>query len=221
MKNRQILVSPSILSADFANLQRDVEKIEKAGADWVHVDVMDGHFVPNITIGAPVVKSLRKVTQLPLDVHLMIDNPQKYVADFAKAGADFITIHQEAPCSSVSETIDMIKSYGVKAGVSIKPNTPAEDIEYLLEKLDLILVMTVEPGFGGQSFMYECLPKIEKIRFMLEKRNLSNVFVEVDGGINANTAAEVVKAGANVLVAGSYIYNADNMQQSISSLKNI
>lgn len=221
MKNRQILVSPSILSADFANLQRDVEKIEKAGADWVHVDVMDGHFVPNITIGAPVVKSLRKVTQLPLDVHLMIDNPQKYVADFAKAGADFITIHQEAPCSSVSETIDMIKSYGVKAGVSIKPNTPAEDIEYLLEKLDLILVMTVEPGFGGQSFMYECLPKIEKIRFMLEKRNLSNVFVEVDGGINANTAAEVVKAGANVLVAGSYIYNADNIQQSISSLKNI
>jgi len=221
---KNILVAPSILSADFANLEKDIQKIEKAGADWVHIDVMDGRFVPNITIGAPVVKSIRKVTKLPFDVHLMIVEPIKYIEDFAKAGADFITVHTEAcvdgKCvNNLDETINLIKSLGVKVGVSIKPNTSVEELERVIKKVDLVLIMTVEPGFGGQKFMNHCLPKISQVKEMANKANLKDFFIQVDGGINAETAKLATDAGANVLVAGNYVYKADNIQMAIKSLK--
>lgn len=214
-----IIVAPSILSADFANLERDIIKIEKAGADWVHVDVMDGRFVPNITIGAPVVKSIRKTTKMPFDVHLMIVEPIKYVKDFVKAGSDFITIHAEACENNFEETIDLIKSFGVKAGVSVKPNTPIETIKNVLYKLDLVLIMTVEPGFGGQKFIMDCLPKISEVKELTAKENLNHVYIEVDGGINAETAKLAISAGANALVAGNYVYGADDMQKAIEALR--
>lgn len=209
----KVIVSPSILSADFANLERDIKLVENAGADWIHIDVMDGHFVPNITIGVPVVKSLKQVTNLPLDVHLMIENPQKYIEAFAKAGADIITFHYEA-VDDVNSIIDLIKSFGVKAGMSIKPKTFPEVILPFLKKLDLVLVMTVEPGFGGQKFMHGCA---EKIPFI--KRNaLDNLIIQVDGGINAETAEICTQFGANSLVAGNYIYKSENVEQAIKSL---
>lgn len=208
------LVAPSILSADFANLSSEIAKIEQAGADWVHVDVMDGHFVPNITIGAPVVKSLRQATSLPLDVHLMIENPEKYIKDFAEAGSDIITIHQEA-VEDLPSIINKIKAFGVKTGVSIKPNTPPEAVFEVLGIVDMVLVMSVEPGFGGQSFMESSLPKIQALR---EKAPL--LYIEVDGGINPQTAKLVKDAGANVLVAGSSVYNSADIKMAIKSLKN-
>jgi len=217
MKN--IIIAPSILSADFANLEKDIIKIEKAGADWVHVDVMDGRFVPNITIGAPVVKSIRKTTKMPFDVHLMIIEPIKYVEDFAKAGSNFITIHAEACEKNLEETIDLIKSFGIKAGVSIKPKTPVEVIKKVLHKLDLVLIMTVEPGFGGQNFIKECLPKISELRELIKKENLGNIYIEVDGGINDETAKLAISAGANALVAGNYIYKAEDMHKAIKALR--
>ena len=217
MKN--IIVAPSILSADFANLERDIKKIEHAGADWVHVDVMDGRFVPNITIGAPVVKSIRNTTKMPFDVHLMIVEPIKYIEDFAKAGSDFITIHAEACEDNLEETIDLIKSFGIKAGVSVKPNTPVEIIKKVLHKVDLVLIMTVEPGFGGQSFIMDCLTKISEVRELIEKENLGHIYIEVDGGINAETAKLATSAGANALVAGNYVYNADDMPKAVESLR--
>jgi len=210
----KILIAPSILSADFANLQEDILRVEKAGADWIHIDVMDGHFVPNLTIGAPVVKSLRKITKLPFDVHLMIENPWKYIEDFAKAGADIITVHQEACKDNLSEVIAQIKSYGVKAGVSIKPNTSVDAIKYVLKDVDLVLVMSVEPGFGGQSFLANSLAKIKEIRSLFP-----DLDIEVDGGINAETAKLVIEAGANVLVAGSSVYGAKDIAFAISELR--
>ena len=217
MKN--IIVAPSILSADFANLERDIKKIEHAGADWVHVDVMDGRFVPNITIGAPVVKSIRKITKMPFDVHLMIIEPIKYVEDFAKAGSDFITIHAEACENNLEETIDLIKSFRIKAGVSIKPKTSVDVIKKILHKIDLVLIMTVEPGFGGQSFIMDCLPKISEVKKLIEKENLGHIYIEVDGGINAETAKLATSAGANALVAGNYVYNAKDMPKAIEALR--
>lgn len=217
MKN--IIIAPSILSADFANLEKDIKKIESAGADWVHVDVMDGRFVPNITIGAPVVKSVRKTTKMPFDVHLMIVEPIKYVEDFAKAGADFITVHAEACEDNLEETVDLIKSFGCKAGVSIKPKTSVDLIKNILHKLDLVLIMTVEPGFGGQNFIMDCLPKISVVKKLLEKEKLEHIYIEVDGGINAETAKLAVAAGANVLVAGNYVYKAEDIKKAIISLK--
>ena len=208
---KDILIAPSILSADFANLERDIKKVENAGASWIHVDVMDGHFVPNITIGAPVVKSLRKVTDLPLDVHLMIENPEKYIEDFAKAGADILTVHYEA-VKNPKEVLKQTRDYNMKAGISIKPKTPANVLDGLYDYIDLILVMTVEPGFGGQSFMPDCAEKLNHYK------NLKDIYLEVDGGINDKTAKTVKQNGANVLVAGNYIYKADNIKEAINSL---
>ncbi len=212
----KIIISPSILSADFANLERDIKKVENAGADWIHVDVMDGHFVPNITIGAPVVKSLRPVTNLTLDVHLMIENPEKYIEDFIKAGADIITFHYEAVLpENISDLITRIKEKGVKAGLSIKPKTSPEDILKYLPELDMLLVMTVEPGFGGQKFMQDCAEKIKTIK----KHAPENLIIQVDGGINNKTAKICTNYGATSLVAGNYIYKSDDIKQAIKSLK--
>ena len=201
-------IAPSILSADFANLERDIHNIEENGADWVHVDVMDGIFVPNISIGIPVVKALRPVTDLPLDVHLMIDRPIRYVEDFVKAGADWLTIHLEADQpQNILEALDKIRALGCKAALSLKPKTPAEAAIAYLEKCDMIVVMTVEPGFGGQKFMADQMPKVKKLRQMLDKVN-PGCIIEVDGGVDANTHAVCKENGAEVLVAGSAYFKA-------------
>lgn len=209
-----IYVSPSILSADFANLERDIKLIEDGGADWVHVDVMDGHFVPNITIGVPVVASIRKVTKLPLDVHLMIENPEKYVEPFVKAGADILTFHYECG-TDIKKTIDLIKSFGIKVGLSIKPKTTPDVVFPYLKDLDLLLVMTVEPGFGGQKFMQDCADKIPVIK----EKAPENLIIQVDGGINAETARICTLYGANSLVAGNYIYKSADIKSAIKSLR--
>ena len=212
----KVIISPSILSSDFANLGRDIRLLEKSGADWIHIDVMDGHFVPNLTIGAPVVKSIRKVTQMPFDVHLMIENPKKYIEDFANAGADIITFHYEAVSrSEIIELSKYIRSFGIKSGISIKPKTNPEDILEYLPYLDLLLVMTVEPGFGGQKFIKECAAKLLRIKSF----GIENLILQVDGGINQDTARVCIEMGANSLVAGSYIFNSNNFEQAINSLR--
>lgn len=210
-----IIISPSILSADFANLEQDIDLVKKAGAEWLHIDVMDGHFVPNITIGVPVVKSLRKVTDLFLDVHLMIENPDKFIKPFAEAGSDLITFHYEA-AKNPSEVIAMIHDFGIKAGISIKPNTKPEDIFPYLNSVDLVLVMTVEPGFGGQSFIHECASKIPVIK----ENSPETLIIQVDGGINNVTSKICTSLGASSLVAGSYIFNSDNIDKAVQSLLN-
>lgn len=202
---RKKLIAPSILSADFANLQLELERLHLAGADLAHVDVMDGHFVPNLTIGAPVVKSIKKISRLPLDVHLMIEKPEKYIPDFIKAGADWITIHVEST-DQVEECLKTIRSAKVKAGITLRPGTPIEKILPYLEMVDLVLVMTVEPGFGGQSFMKDQVSKISRLRKEIDTRKLS-VLIEVDGGVNEQTIAHL--ADADILVAGSYIFKQD------------
>lgn len=211
------LIAPSILSADFANLERDVRMAEEGGADWLHVDVMDGHFVPNITIGPVVVEHLRKVTKLPLDVHLMIENPDRYVQDFRHAGADIISVHQEA-CIHLHRTLHFIRSTGAKAGVVLNPATSHESLQYVLDDVDLILVMSVNPGFGGQEFIKSSVQKIQAISKMIGSRK---IVIEVDGGVNDSTGQQVVSAGANVLVAGSYIFGAADMKKNIVKLKNL
>ena len=210
-----IIISPSILSADFANLERDIKLVEQAGADWLHIDVMDGHFVPNITIGVPVVKSIKKVTSLPLDVHLMIENPENYISAFKDAGADIITFHYEAASDKVLEIAQKIKNLGLKAGLSIKPKTKAGEIFEFLPYLDMVLVMTVEPGFGGQSFMHDCAQKITEIRQVAP----STLIIQVDGGINNVTGHVCTSLGANSLVAGNYIYGHNDPAQAIQALK--
>jgi ribulose-phosphate 3-epimerase len=211
---KQFLIAPSILSADFGNLANEIRKVQLAGADWIHVDVMDGNFVPNLTIGAPVVKSLKPVTHLPFDVHLMIERPERYVQDFARAGADFLTIHVEATADPAS-VLKQIRGLNVQPGITLRPSTPVERIFPFLPLVDLVLVMTVEPGFGGQSFMRDQVMKISAIRRELARIG-HTALIEVDGGINAQTAAECREA--DVLVAGSFIFHGD-AEANILSLK--
>ena len=212
-----IFVSPSLLSSDFSRLGEEAAVCKNAGADMIHIDVMDGHFVPNITLGAPIVKSLRKCSDLCFDVHLMISDPIKYIPDFIKAGADIITVHAESD-GSTEEAVDMINAAGIKAGVAIKPKTPASEVFPYLDKLSMVLVMTVEPGFGGQSFMTDMMPKIREIRAEAEKRGL-RLDIEVDGGITDKTLPVAYEAGANVFVAGSYFFGASDRKAAVNAMR--
>lgn len=212
-------IAPSILAADFANLERDIRNIEENGADFVHVDIMDGIFVPNISIGIPVVKAIRPVTKLPLDVHLMIDRPVRYVEEFVKAGADFVTIHIEADQpQNTLEALDKIHAMGCKAGIVLKPKTPVEAAVPYLEKCDMVLVMTVEPGFGGQSFMADQMPKVAQLKEWLDSIN-PDCLIEVDGGVDSKTHALCKEAGANVLVAGSAYFKATDRTQFVKLIQ--
>ncbi|MBI5663711.1 MAG: ribulose-phosphate 3-epimerase [Nitrospirae bacterium] len=212
-----VKIAPSILSADFSRLGEEVISAEKAGADLVHVDVMDGHFVPNITIGPLVVKAVKKVVSIPLDVHLMIEDPDKYVRDFADSGADIITVHQEA-CIHLHRTIQNIKECGVKAAVSINPATPVSTIEIVLPYVDMVLIMSVNPGFGGQKFIPEALAKIRQLKDIISRNNYK-AEIEVDGGVNIDNVAEVVKAGADIVVMGSAFYNSDNYTDTVKAVR--
>ena len=213
-----IKISPSILSADFSHLAEQVREAEDAGVDYIHVDVMDGHFVPNITIGPLIVKALRPITKLPLDVHLMIENPERYIEDFSKAGADIITVHQET-CPHLHRTIQQIHDLDIRAGVSINPSTPVSTLDEIIAEVDLVLVMSVNPGFGGQSYISACTSKIQKLRAMLDICG-SSADLEVDGGVNVNTVSEVIGAGANAFVAGSAVFNdKQSVAENVSLLR--
>ncbi|GIN61485.1 ribulose-phosphate 3-epimerase [Robertmurraya siralis] len=212
-----VKIAPSILSADFSKLGEEIKDVENGGADYIHVDVMDGHFVPNITIGPLIVEAIRPVTSLPLDVHLMIENPDQYVEAFARAGADFLTVHVEAS-RHLHRTIQNIKSCGVKAGVVLNPATSIETIKPIIDDVDIVLLMTVNPGFGGQKFIHSVLPKIKEVRDLVRARGLETE-IEVDGGVNEETAKLCIDAGANVLVAGSAIYNKSDRKQAIEGLR--
>ncbi|WP_295533143.1 ribulose-phosphate 3-epimerase [Synechococcus sp. UW140] len=218
MPKKSLVIAPSILSADFSRLGDDVRAVDQAGADWIHVDVMDGRFVPNITIGPLVVEALRPVTSKPLDVHLMIVEPEKYVADFAKAGADHIYVQVEA-CPHLHRNLGQIRDLGCKAGAVLNPGTPLSSLEYCLELCDLVLIMSVNPGFGGQSFIPSAVNKVRALRQMCNERGL-DPWIEVDGGIKANNAWQVIEAGANALVAGSAIFNTDNYAEAITNIRN-
>ncbi len=212
-----IKIAPSILSADFSRLGQEVRAVEEAGADYIHIDVMDGHFVPNITIGPLVVKAVKKVTKLPLDVHLMISDPDKFIDMFAEAGADILTIHAEA-VTHLHRTLHYIRQKGMSPSVSLNPATPVEVLEYILGDLDMVLIMTVNPGFEGQAFISSMLPKIKKLRKIVEDRGL-RVDIEVDGGIGPHTISQVALAGANIFVAGSAIFYSDNYANTISLMR--
>lgn len=212
-----VKIAPSILSADFSKLGEEIKDVERGGADYIHVDVMDGHFVPNITIGPLIVEAIRPVTKLPLDVHLMIENPDQYIEAFAKAGADYLTVHVEA-CRHLHRTISYIKSFGVKAGVVLNPATPVETIQHIIEDVDMVLFMTVNPGFGGQAFIPSVLPKIRQLKELIDAKGL-DVEIEVDGGVNAETAKLCIDAGANVLVAGSAVYNQADRGKAIAEIR--
>lgn len=209
----EIKISPSVLASDYANLESELKKCENAGAELIHVDVMDGHFVPNISIGAPVIKAMKKVCNIPFDVHLMISDPLKYIEDFADAGADIITFHTECE-SDINETINKILECGCKASLSVKPNTPIEAVYPYIDKLSMVLVMTVEPGFGGQSFMTDMMSKVENLR-----KDFPQIDIEVDGGVNAETIKICANSGANVFVAGSAVFKSKNPTKTIALLK--
>jgi ribulose-phosphate 3-epimerase len=214
-----IKIAPSILSADFARLGDEIRAIEAGGADYVHIDVMDGHFVPNITIGPLIVEAVRKVTDMPLDVHLMIENPDQYIPDFAKAGADIITVHYEA-VPHLHRTVQLIHSLDKKAGVSLNPATPVSSLEVILDELDLVLLMSVNPGFGGQNFIPSCLPKIEALRKEIDRRGL-NIELEIDGGVKPANIAAIAGAGADVFVAGSAVFGTQDYQATIAELRRL
>ena len=217
MTGKNILVSASILSCDLANIESEIKRIEKADADFVHFDVMDGVFVDNISFGLPVLKSAKTKTDLPFDVHLMITEPEKYIAEFARAGADIITFHSEA-AKDIKKCIDICRKNGCKVGISVKPNTPASEVFPFLGEIDMVLVMTVEPGFGGQGFLPFTLEKIEQIRKKADELSL-DIDIQVDGGITDKTCKDVKKSGANILVAGTYLFKADNMKKAVELLK--
>ncbi|WP_341322645.1 ribulose-phosphate 3-epimerase [Solibacillus sp. FSL H8-0523] len=212
-----IKIAPSILAADFAKLGQEVKEVEAAGAELIHIDVMDGHFVPNISFGAIALEAIRPLSTLPMDVHLMIENPDQYIEQFAKAGADYITVHVEA-CRHLHRTIQLIRSFGVKPGVVLNPHTPIESIQHVLEDVDMVLFMTVNPGFGGQKFIESVVPKVAALSTIIKERSL-NIEIEIDGGINAKTIVPCAKAGATIFVAGSAIYGKEDRAQALQEIK--
>jgi len=212
-------IAPSILSADFSKLGDEIQSVEKAGADWIHVDVMDGHFVPNITIGPLVVKAARRITSLPLDVHLMIENPDRYIEDFAKAGADLISVQVEA-CIHLNRTIQLIKSLDLRAGVVLNPATPLSAIEWILEDVDFVMIMSVNPGFGGQKFIPNSVDRVRALRKMIQEQGLS-ILIEIDGGVNEKTIKNISDAGVDVFVAGSAIFKSPDYKETISKFRKL
>ncbi len=214
-----VIISPSVLSFDFANVQRDVEMINNSKADWFHIDVMDGVFVPNISFGFPVIQAIKKHATKPLDVHIMIVNPDQFVEEFAKSGTDILTVHYEA-CTHLHRTIQLIKSHGMKAGVALNPHTNVNVLEDIIADLDLVLIMSVNPGFGGQKFIENAVEKVSKLKQLISSNN-SKALIEVDGGVNLETGKRLVDAGADALVAGSFVFNSENPTNTISALKEL
>lgn len=217
MKNKKI--APSLLAADFANMERDIKMVEAAGADLLHIDVMDGHFVPNFTIGTPLLRAIKRVSNIPCDVHIMIENPGDYVDVFIDAGADYLTVHAEV-APNLHRVIQQIKARGIKAGVALNPHTPLSAIEEVVQDLDLILIMSVNPGFGGQSFIPNTLDKLRRLSALLKERQLEHIEIEVDGGVKAENIEEIADAGADILVSGSGIFGAENPTQMLNRMKN-
>jgi len=212
-----IKIAPSVLSADFSRLGEHIMQLEAYGADMIHIDVMDGMFVPNISFGVPIIKSIRKLTKLPFDVHLMIEEPSRYIEDFAQAGADIITVHYETD-RHIDRTINYIKSFGVKAGIALNPATPVDCIKHLISNLDMVLIMSVNPGFGGQKYIKYCSGKIKEVRALSDKYN-KDIMIQVDGGIDGSNISEVVSCGANVIVAGSAVFKNDEIEKNIKTLR--